>query len=306
VSSDFHGATFGRWTSILAHWIDPKFLRVGVHQACPICGGKDRYNYKDNGVGQWYCNQCYKPPSKPDGITLLQLFKGWDFKQVVKEVEAVIGTCHKNEPRPEVDKKAILRKIYLETVPINGTPAEEYLRSRCTIIDMAWLHNLRYHHHMRCPASFFGDAQQDRYLQAMIAVCTGLDGKGCGIQATYLSSDGKKIYNRWNYGEIGCGVWIGPPECKEYLIAEGVETTISAIAKFGYCGWASLSAASMKSWAGDLTKIAVVAGDNDANFTGQAAAYTLANRVILKEGSCIVKIPEPEGKDWNDLDTARS
>ncbi len=42
-------------------------------------------------------------------------------------------------------------------------------------------------------------------------------------------------------------------------------------------------------------------GDNDANYTGQAAAYQLARRLSLKKIITHVRIPAEIGTDWADM-----
>ena len=44
----------------------------------------------------------------------------------------------------------------------------------------------------------------------------------------------------------------------------------------------------------------IVFGDNDENFTGQTAAYSLANRLSLKGIKTEVRIPAKVGTDWAD------
>jgi putative DNA primase/helicase len=44
----------------------------------------------------------------------------------------------------------------------------------------------------------------------------------------------------------------------------------------------------------------VVFGDNDANFTGQDAAYTLAHRLARQGMQVDVQIPPVVGTDWAD------
>ena len=48
-----------------------------------------------------------------------------------------------------------------------------------------------------------------------------------------------------------------------------------------------------------FAKHKTVMGDNDSNFAGQKAAYSLANRLILNNYVVEVNIPEIVG-DWND------
>ena len=48
-------------------------------------------------------------------------------------------------------------------------------------------------------------------------------------------------------------------------------------------------------------KSVTVCGDNDANYTGQAAAYTLARRMVLAGLRADVRIPTETGTDFADL-----
>ena len=51
-----------------------------------------------------------------------------------------------------------------------------------------------------------------------------------------------------------------------------------------------------------VTKLTIFA-DNDANFAGQSAAYTLANKLTLSNPkvSIVVHVPEKENTDWLDV-----
>jgi len=44
-----------------------------------------------------------------------------------------------------------------------------------------------------------------------------------------------------------------------------------------------------------------VYGDNDKNFTGQSAAYQLANRLQMDGLKVNVRVPVPAGCDWLDV-----
>ncbi|MBK7837114.1 MAG: hypothetical protein IPJ49_05390 [Candidatus Obscuribacter sp.] len=59
--------------------INPAHLS-GRHNACPICGGSDRFRFDDQeGDGTFYCNQC----GAGDGFKLLMLLKGIGFGAVL-------------------------------------------------------------------------------------------------------------------------------------------------------------------------------------------------------------------------------
>jgi len=42
-------------------------------------------------------------------------------------------------------------------------------------------------------------------------------------------------------------------------------------------------------------------GDCDESFTGQAAAYALARRLVADGVSVVVRIPDTMGQDWADV-----
>jgi putative DNA primase/helicase len=84
-------------------------------------------------------------------------------------------------------------------------------------------------------------------------------------------------------------------------IAEGIETALSASALFKVPAWAAISAPLLKKWRppGGVEKV-IIFGDNDENFTGQEAAYSLA-RALSGDVEVEVKIPSIPGWDWNDV-----
>jgi len=308
--SDFFNNCYGRWTEILAHWIDNKFLIVGKHGPCPLCGGKDRYIYRDNGIGSWFCNQCNGQKGMCfDGIELLKKIKGWDFKECFRRIEPIIGKFQHQQKttttRRDDDKRIALRKICQESRPmVTGGNDFQYLENRCGDIYRPYLSNFLVHPNLFCSCNISDDGLDHKY-PAMVAICRSYSMQATGIQATYITSDGIKANKkRWNYGQIGNGVWIGPKGgANEIVIAEGIETCLSAMGMTGLPGWATLGAGSMRTWEPGIGvwKCIHIYGDNDASFTGQAAAYHLAHALTRAGIKCDVNIPPAAGTDWNDF-----
>jgi putative DNA primase/helicase len=86
-------------------------------------------------------------------------------------------------------------------------------------------------------------------------------------------------------------------------VAEGIETALSAALIFKMPVWAVTSERLLRQWEPPTSaKRITVFGDNDANFVGQAAAYDLANKLVLRKRLSVkVEIPMTEGWDWNDV-----
>ena len=75
------------------HW--PRILpALGVkviknrHQACPVCGGSDRFRFDDKeGRGTWFCNQC----GAGDGLKLIERVFDVSASEAAQKVNAVTG-----------------------------------------------------------------------------------------------------------------------------------------------------------------------------------------------------------------------
>jgi phage/plasmid primase-like uncharacterized protein len=87
-------AAHGQWPHILLEFGIPYDALNGKHQACPACGGKDRFRFDDrHGDGDYYCSGC--DPGK--GISLVAKVNGWDYAEAAKRIDERIG----NKPRPK-------------------------------------------------------------------------------------------------------------------------------------------------------------------------------------------------------------
>jgi len=148
---------------------------------------------------------------------------------------------------------------------------------------------------------------------AMVAKFFNVFGKPVQLHRTYITADGDKISSdparKFMPGELpqGGAVRLGDP-AETMGIAEGIETALSAALLFRMPVWACTSAVMLKLWEPPLTaRRIVVFGDNDVNYTGQAAAYDLANRLHVDAARhgmnrhVEVRIPETPGHDFNDV-----
>ncbi len=76
----------GHWPHILPA-LGVKVIK-NRHQACPVCGGSDRFRFDDReGRGTWYCNQC----GAGDGLKLVEKVFGMNASEAAGKVNAVTG-----------------------------------------------------------------------------------------------------------------------------------------------------------------------------------------------------------------------
>lgn len=274
----------GRWHGILPLLGVPNRFLTGKHQPCPMCGGKDRARFDNkDGNGTWICSHC----GAGDGVALVMKLNGWDFKTAAERIEAVVGDVQarpiprRNDPRRQI---AAMRRAWGEAKPI-GETVRRYLRSRGLDPDV--------------PKDLRQSANHE-----MLALVRGMDGKGCQIHRTRLTPDGRKAEGNCRLfmaGPIPRGSAVQLMEPGDALgIAEGIETALSAAALFGVPCWAALNASMLKSWEPPDVKRVFVFADNDANCTGQAAAYELARR-LSSLVRVSVEIPKHADTDWNDV-----
>ena len=291
----------GKWRGILvALGFQPEMLS-GKHQPCPACGGTDRFRFDDkNGAGSFYCSVC----GAGDGVQLVMRVKDWDFATAAREIEKAAGFVKPEALKPaksDEEKVRALRRVWQESLPITeGDEAYRYLVGRGLPVPPK-SPSLRFH-----PRLAYRDGDELHHYPAMIALVTAPDGSGATIHRTYLK-DGKKAPVASPKKIMpglplsGAAVRLSPVgECLG--IAEGIETAMAASERFSIPTWSCISAAGMESFIPpEGVKQVWIFADNDANFTGQKAAYVLAHRLALAGIAVRVEIPDETGKDWADL-----
>ena len=188
------------------------------------------------------------------------------------------------------------RQLWNEAQPIDGTPAEAYLRGRgisCPLPD-----RLRFH-----PQCWHGPS--GGRFPAMVALVEG--GEGFAVHRTYLRPDGSGKAGLAGGDKLMLGATAGGAVrlsggASRLAVAEGIESALSLL-----CGllagpvtlWAALSTSGMRSLRlpaqiGQL----VIAGDGDQ--PGREAAHVLANRAHAF-GWRVSLIDPGEGADFNDI-----
>lgn len=211
------------------------------------------------------------------------------------------------DPPPRPDRRARIlaaTRLWDEAVQIcMGGPAARHLRLRGVAFG-AMRPDLR--QHGAVPISVYRPGR--RRLPALMAGIREQAGAITAVELVYLSPNGHRSPNatpaRKTVGVVppGSAVRLSVPESR-LLVAEGVMTTLSAMARFGLPGWALLSAGNLAAWAPPPGVASVlIAADRDT--AGQAAAATLAGRLRRAGLACCIATPPPPWGDWNEALTS--
>ena len=297
----------GRWKGILLECgVEPKVLN-GRHQACPGCGGKDRFRFTNHGgKGSYICNNC----GSGDGIDLLCLANGWDKATAFAETRRVLGLegLKPDVPKRELSNEQVrdaLRQTWVRSKPMHADDlAAAYLRSRglpddpCDAIRFA-------------PALANGEGSMSPTL---LAVISDPNGKPASMHRTFLANDGTgkaSIRSPRKYMKApipeGSAIRLSAPR-EELCVAEGIETALACSLLFATPCWSCMDAGRLAQWLPPAeVRSVTICGDNDASFEGQHAAYALARRLRRLAGQqkreieVNVMIPEGVGTDWADV-----
>ncbi|MBL0374017.1 toprim domain-containing protein [Rhizobium sp. KVB221] len=306
MSRDLIDRSKGRWSCILISLgIDERFLK-SKKGPCPICGGKDRFRFDNkNSSGSWICNHC----GPGYGVHLHQKINGLTIAQAMADIERVLNgvsgnvTSVADAPRPVRNDLPRAKEIWDGAVAVSaGDAVAKYLKGR----GLEWTPSTA----IRLdPRLLYLDDEGNfaGRMPGMVAVIQDQAGEAAGIHRTYLRHDGsgqasvpmpKKVL-----GKLPDGGAVRLTKALEHLgIAEGIETALAAAQLFGIPTWAALTAGALEKWSPPAgTGRVTVFGDNDASFTGQAAAYGLAKRLKARGYQVDVRMPLSVGQDWNDV-----
>ncbi|HEX4502965.1 MAG TPA: primase-helicase zinc-binding domain-containing protein [Scandinavium sp.] len=279
------------------HW--PRILpALGVkviknrHQACPVCGGSDRFRFDDKeGRGTWFCNQC----GAGDGLKLVERVFDVSASEAAGKVNALTGNLSPVAPEviaaaeagTEADRKAAaaLSVVLMEktrTVTGNayltrkGFPARECLTLTTT--------------HKTGGVSY----------RAGDLIVPLQDGTGVLVNVQLINADGLKRTLKGGQVKGAYHIIEGTKQAgKRLWIAEGYATALTVHHLTGETIMVALSSVNLLS----LASLArqkhpacqiVLAADRDLSGDGQAKAVSAAEAC---EG--IVALPPVFG-DWND------
>jgi hypothetical protein len=233
---------------------------------------------------------------------LVCCFAGCESREVLRALSESGGVADplraQPDPRPLAkDTRKSAQAIWRRSLPISGTIAEVYLRSRG--LDPA-RSGLRFASRIRHAPSG-GSA-----MPAVIAGLSDESGEVIAIQRIYLTPSGKKASlepARMCLGPLGAAAVRLGPAASSVGLAEGVETALAASQLFGVPAWAACGARLEAVALPRQVREVILFADND-----EAGMHTAerASRRFQREGRrVVIRQPPLIGEDWNDVLLAR-
>ena len=291
--------SIGRWLGIYESLgID---IGNGKHKPCPVpaCGGVNRFRCDNKeGRGEYICGQC----GAGDGFLLVQKCLGITFIEAVNKISEIIGAVDMDniKPKTSVNPGLKLNKLWKASKKLTGRDqVSKYLRSRGLVLTPD---NIRF-----CSKCYESDSKTE--MSAMVARIQNKAGKPVSLHRTYLDGEKKaeiespkKIMTPTEplrMAAIRLFMPGGMFEKDTVGIAEGIETAIAAAQLFSIATWSVMSTSLMMNFEPPPEyRNIIIFADNDSNFAGQKAAFTLASDLYRKDFLVDVMIPPPG--DWND------
>ncbi|GIK49876.1 MAG: hypothetical protein BroJett013_25730 [Alphaproteobacteria bacterium] len=245
-----------------------------------------------------------------DGRVLIHCFSSRDDWRLVRAELADLGLLDEsgderiasagpsvrlNADHSDEDRRARVLRLWDEARPLSGTVGERYLRARAIEGELPGPEVLRFHPHMT--------SLEDRERRpALVAALVNGEGALQGIQVTLLSPHGAAkaplATPRRTIGRLmGHYVRIDAPS-DTLVVAEGLETALSARRALGAGAWAFLSAENLARFEPPpVIDRLIIAADNDE--AGLAAAARLKERVEPSI-ACEIALAPNDYPDWND------
>ncbi|ELY4309859.1 toprim domain-containing protein [Cronobacter sakazakii] len=280
----------GQWPRILPA-LGVKVIK-NRHQACPVCGGSDRFRFDDKeGRGTWFCNQC----GAGDGLSLVEKALGVTVSEAAIRVNAVTGNLPPADPaviavdtaETEASRREAAALAADIMAKVRLTSGNAYL-SRKGLADSECLTLTTMH-----------KTGGVTYRSGDVAVPLH-DDTGTLVNLQLINADGLKRTLKGGQVKGACHVIEGKKQAGKHLwIAEGYATALTAHHLTGETVMVALSSVNLLS----LASLArqkhpacqiVIAADRDLNGVGQTSAAAAAEAC---EG--IVALPPVFG-DWND------
>jgi putative DNA primase/helicase len=289
----------GHWRTMLPQLGVSEVFLTSKHGPCPICGGKDRFRWDDrNSNGSYFCSGC----GPGDGFDLASKVSGLSFREIAEKVEGLLGKATNFTPNQANQTDLANRRAMEATwracrLASEVSPVGGYLTAR---VGCLWPSNLIREH-----SGVWSEGQSH---PAMVSKIVSHEGKAVNLHLTFLTNQGQKARvqttKKVMAGKLpdGCAVRLAPSQPR-MGVAEGIETAISAAILFDMPVWACVNGGLLSKWIPPINAEEItIFGDHDENYSGQAKAFHLANRLEVQfKRRVTVTIPTMAGQDWNDV-----
>lgn len=282
------------------HW--PRILpALGVpvirnrHQACPVCGGSDRFRFDDKeGRGTWFCNQC----GAGDGLKLVEKVFGVSASEAAGKVNAVTGTLPPVTPAAtatadagtDAARKAAAARAAELVASARPATGNAYL-TRKGLADRECL-TLATTHKTGGVSYRAGDVVVPLH-----------DDTGALVNVQLINADGEKRTLKGGAVKGACHIIEGQKQAgKRLWIAEGYATALTVHHLTGETVMVALSSVNLLSLASLARRQLpacqiILAADRDLSGDGQTKAAAAADAC-----NGVVALPPVFG-DWNDAFT---
>jgi phage/plasmid primase-like uncharacterized protein len=140
----------------------------------------------------------------------------------------------------------------------------------------------------------------------MLARIDNIDGELIGVHRTFLRPDGSGRADvepaKAMLGRAAGGAVRLAPATETLMVAEGIETALSAMQVVGVPTWAALSANGIEMLIMPrIVRSIVILADHDANGRGVRAARMAVQRWLAERRQVRVAVPARVGTDFNDV-----
>lgn len=195
----------------------------------------------------------------------------------------------------DAGKQDYISKLWKASVPAQGTQVEAYLETRGVAGILP--------QDIRCALQLFHRPFEQSFPAMLAAVRHGTTGQVMAVHRTWLKPDGSGKAdidpNKMMLGKVLGGAVRLAEAASEMMVAEGIETALSAMQITGVPTWAALSTAGLKGLVlPPLVKRVVIASDSDP--AGVHAASVAADR-WRSEGREVATMTPPSSQDFNDV-----
>ncbi len=287
-------------------YVRPRQAFIGfADQVAPMLGSTGGLN----GSG-WISCRCPVHDDRRASLSLrdspfglvAKCFVGCSSAEILRAIEEMLRTGAVLPPpapaQAPVDMLACAERIWVAGLPHGGTIIEPYLRD-ARGVTVSLPATLKF-----SPRLWHRDSNS--YPPAMLALVVNVAGEMVGIQRTWLRPDGSGkadvTPSRMSLGPVGGGAVRLAEGGSTLIIGEGIETSLSAMQRFGRPAWAALTTTGMASVSipASYTTI-LIAADHDVSGTGQRAAEKLRRRLLHEGRNVRVEMPATPGADFNDV-----